>query len=166
MTRASDAKQGYERGSTHSEAPRRATCPARHHFLAVTPPSRDNNNKGGPCAHGGASPLCEQARPMAASTAEVVALERHVLLTFLVSKLQVWTPAGAYRPHWSEGGWKKLAPGMLLRCRGVRAEVLSEDRPLGSAKKGLVGQQERVPVAAQMSGEAYLLTRGFGLART
>ena len=103
---------------------------------------------------------------MADSTAEVVALERHVSLTFLVSKLQVWTPAGAYRPHWSEGGWKKLAPGMLLRCRGVRAEVLSEDRPLGSAKKGLVGQQERVPVAAQMSGEAYLLTRGFGLART
>ena len=95
---------------------------------------------------------------MADSTAEVVALERHVSLTFLVSKLQVWTPAGAYRPHWSEGGWKKLAPGMLLRCRGVRAEVLSEDRLLGSAKKGLV--------AAQMSGEAYLLTRGFSLART
>ena len=51
-----------------------------------------------------------------------------------------------------------MAPGMLLRCRGVRAEVLSEDRLLGSAKKGLV--------AAQMSGEAYLLTRGFSLART
>ena len=59
-----------------------------------------------------------------------------------------------------------MALGMLLRCRGVRAEVLSEDRLLGSAKKGLVGQQERVPVAAQMSGEAYFLIRGFGLART
>ena len=78
--------------------PRAPSLPGR------TPPSRDNNKKGGPRAHGGASPLCEQARPMADSTAEVVALERHVSLTFLVSKLQVWTPAGAYRPHWSEEG--------------------------------------------------------------